>query len=61
MKIQPILEKLLEEVDTDIKEFMLADSEVRRAIGSGFWPNWGLVEDPIDLVIKWQQMRNSKK
>ena len=54
-----IIEKLLEEVDPDIKEIMLCDSNVYSA--NGVWYKyWELVGSPLLIVLEWQALRDRK-
>ena len=72
-----VVEKLLEDVDDDIREMMMADAELQP---SPYMPmggmegalammpprtlpykNWELVPDPLFFIIQWQDMRSEKK
>ena len=53
------MEKVLEEVDEDIKNFMLADSITKN--GDGFYKNWELAFQPNIYVLMWQELRDRKK
>lgn len=46
------LKKILEDVDTDIKEHLLAKS--------GKYHNWELLGDPCITALLWQIVRDNK-
>ncbi len=48
-----VIEKLLEEVDPDIKEAMLAK-------GFNGFSNWELLVDPTNTILLWQELRDRK-
>ena len=54
-----IIEKLLEEVDPDIKEIMLCDSNVYSEAGR-WYKYWELVGSPLLIVLEWQALRDRK-
>ncbi|MBL0320511.1 MAG: hypothetical protein IPP74_14645 [Alphaproteobacteria bacterium] len=55
--MKDIIEKLLEEVDADIKELMLSVDE---NIGGQDYFKWQLLSDPINAIINWQALRDRK-
>lgn len=68
-----IIEKLLEDVDEDIRTTMLSEAEpegmaeaymkVVSTTGSQHdgIKNWQLVQDPLFFIIQWQELRNENK
>lgn len=51
--MKEIMEKLLEEVDIDIKEAMMKKDQ------EGV-EHWGYLNSPALTVIEWQRMRNDR-
>lgn len=57
---QEIIEKLLEEVDSDIKEIMMK----KEPIGGSeeyFYKGYQLLPDPANTILGWQAIRGKKK
>lgn len=48
-----VIEKLLDEVDPDIKEAMLTK-------GFNGFSNWELLVDPTNTILLWQELRDRK-
>jgi hypothetical protein len=59
--LRDTMAKLLEEVDPDIKELMLSDSDTATHPGGLKYRVWELVESPMLVVLEWQAMRDRKK
>lgn len=59
-----ILQKILDDVDTDIKELMLADSETVTGLlfgePVGFYKNWELLQQADITCLLWQMIRDNK-
>jgi hypothetical protein len=55
-KYQELIRKILEEVDPDIKEIMLAVGE-----NEPNYENFQLLTDPANTILNWQAMRDRKK
>lgn len=69
--MKEIIEKLLEEVDSDIRELMLAESETIRMLPpttykitistlGEYYKRWELLKDPANTILNWQAMRDRK-
>lgn len=63
--MREIIEKLLDEVDADIKELMLADEVIPEgSLRSTFietLKNYQLLPDPTGTILMWQELRDRKK
>lgn len=59
-KMEEIIEKLLEEVDADIKAILLEDSKHPKGNGKGQYKNYELLENPPYVILEWQKLRNMK-
>lgn len=70
--MKEILEKILEDCDSDIREWMLADSSTSKRIielevyanakpEEGYYKNWQMLEQAALVALYWQQVRNQKK
>lgn len=51
--MKEIIDKLLEEVDPDIKELMNKEA--------GGWCYWALLPNPTGTILEWQAMREHRK
>lgn len=61
--MKDVIEKLLEEVDRDIKEVMMKDSKIESYPTEGdkrFYKNWEMIEHPVSTILEWQFLRNNK-
>ncbi len=68
-----IVEKLLEDVDEDIRATMMAEAEPETTaeayamtIGGQVYSqerpkNWQTLQDPLFFIIQWQELRNENK
>lgn len=64
--MQKIIEKLREDIDADIVDFLLDESDQKRDFLSnlkddvhfGFYRNWELMSDPLRFVMDWQNIRS---
>ena len=59
--LKKTIEKLLEEVDEDIKETMLTKEFDNESTYKESYYAWELTSSPILTIIEWQRMRNEKK
>lgn len=59
--LKDIIEKLLNEVDPDIREAMLADSKNPTYSGGRMYKMWEMIESPMAVITQWQLMREMKK
>lgn len=70
--MENLLNKILEDCDSDIREWMLADSTTSKRFielevylnatpEKGYYKNWQVVEQPALVALHWQQVRNAKK
>lgn len=61
--MKEILERVLLEVDSDIREFMLAESKTGRNLTENVmrYANWELLPDPTMIALKWQELRDRHK
>lgn len=59
--LKEMIEKLLGEVDADIREAMMTDSNNPTHVGGRMYKMWELVESPMLVIIQWQLMREMKK
>lgn len=57
MSIRTTIVKLLEEVDSDIKEEMLT----KDTVSGEEYEKWQLFPDPTNTILSWQYMRDYKK
>lgn len=55
--MKEIIEKLLQEVDEDIRVLMLKESEQGK-YPSSFYKNYELLADPANTILLWQAMRD---
>lgn len=53
--MKDLVEKLLEEVDSDIKDAMLARGFY--TVADGLVENWQALKDPFCSILNWQSMR----
>ncbi len=54
--LKDLVEKLLDEVDSDMKEVMMADE--REGMDG---KNWQMLVDPMMTILKWQELRDKNK
>lgn len=64
--MKPIIEKILEDVDSDIRHLMLRDSDMIRLglptdTGPEYFYNWELIPHPLETILMWQELRDRKK
>lgn len=66
--MKEIVEKLLKEVDQDIKDIMLQKSSVIKDkkyeggfVHYSYYLNYELLPDPANAIIGWQYMRDYKR
>ena len=62
--MKDVIEKLLNEVDPDIKDFMMTEQPVDRSL----YPNatrgyyaYELLTDPFNAILRWQEMRDRNR
>ncbi len=53
MRLEDTIIKIGKELDSDILEWMLAES--------GEYKNWELIPDPVLTMFEWQKVRNIAK
>lgn len=54
--MKEVVEKLLEEVDPDIKELMLT----KQKVGNNEYFTYELQPDPAMVILNWQALRDRK-
>jgi hypothetical protein len=65
--MRQIVEKLLEDVDPDIKELMLSDhvpepgTVTIASYASGPSKVWEQLQDPLFFIIQWQELRHENR
>ena len=65
--MKELLEKILEEVDPEIKEFMLSDSNVPilpssiTGVVEGYVKRWEFLTSPVMEILMWQELRDRRK
>jgi hypothetical protein len=60
-KYDEIIEKILEEVDVDIRESMLKDSKQQKLHSFKNYKVYHLLPDPANTILGWQALRDRKK
>lgn len=61
---QEIIEKILQEVDPDIREIMMREEKERYPLfgrDSATYKGYQLLPDPANTILGWQAMRTAKK
>lgn len=56
--MKPLIEKLLEEVDADIKEIILSPLD---GDSTNSMKIWQALVNPVQVILDWQKYRDSKK
>lgn len=60
-----IIEKLLEEIDPDIRAVMLSTSKpdpgAKMGDGEQGYPNWHTLHHPVLDIIAWQKFRDGRR
>lgn len=65
--MREIVEKLLEDVDPDIRDLMMGEhvpdpgQMTVSTYGMGPCRRWQLIPDPLFFIIQWQELRNENK
>lgn len=57
ISLKEIMERLLREVDGDLRTLMLEDSSTPSFTGGPMYKAWELLPDPVGTITAWQIMR----
>lgn len=60
--MDPLIEKILQDCDTEVRKWMLADSTVIEEVTTEgvkkYHKNWHTLKDPAMTALTWQLVRN---
>lgn len=60
MKLEELIQVLLDEVDPEIQGYMLSDSDTWQS-PNGYYKMWESLPDPTQTILRWQELRDRKK